>query len=157
MFQYKLAGLIFDITTDQKFDIVIMVIIILNMLTMMFEYYGMSTQMKDILAIFNLIFITVFTAECVLKLFGLRWYYFKVPWNVFDFVVVVLSILGKLHVHFCIYILLCNHQSCHTSPSVISCINKCHVMHHSSCFALFKVFFFHTINGSRKLILTIII
>ncbi|XP_059156306.1 sodium channel protein type 4 subunit alpha B-like [Physella acuta] len=93
--KYKLAGLIFDITTDQKFDIVIMVIIILNMLTMMFEYYGMSTQMKDILAIFNLIFITVFTAECVLKLFGLRWYYFKVPWNVFDFVVVVLSILAS--------------------------------------------------------------
>ncbi|GFO41330.1 sodium channel protein [Plakobranchus ocellatus] len=93
--KYKLAALIFDITTDQKFDILIMVIIIMNMLTMMFEYYGMSDQIKDILGIFNLIFITIFTAECVLKLIGLRWYYFKIPWNVFDFVVVVLSILAS--------------------------------------------------------------
>ncbi|NP_001191637.1 sodium channel alpha-subunit SCAP1 [Aplysia californica] len=93
--KYKLAGLIFDITTDQKFDIAIMVIIILNMLTMMFEHHGMSAQMKNILGIFNLIFITIFTAECVLKLIGLRWYYFKIPWNVFDFVVVVLSILAS--------------------------------------------------------------
>ncbi|XP_055878721.1 sodium channel protein type 4 subunit alpha B-like isoform X2 [Biomphalaria glabrata] len=93
--KYKLAALVFDITTDQKFDIVIMVIIILNMLTMMFEYEDMSKQMKDILGIFNLIFITVFTAECVLKLFGLRWYYFKIPWNVFDFCVVVFSILAS--------------------------------------------------------------
>ncbi|CAG5122330.1 unnamed protein product, partial [Candidula unifasciata] len=89
----KLAALIYDITTDQKFDIVIMVIIILNMLTMMFEHNGMPAQLKEILHIFNLIFITIFTAECVLKLIGLRWYYFKVPWNVFDFIVVVLSIL----------------------------------------------------------------
>ncbi|KAH9495026.1 Sodium channel protein type 2 subunit alpha [Bulinus truncatus] len=93
--KYKLAALVFDITTDQKFDIVIMVIIILNMLTMMFEFEDMSKQMKDILGIFNLIFITIFTAECVLKLFGLRWYYFKIPWNVFDFCVVVLSILAS--------------------------------------------------------------
>nr|AKH03687.1 voltage-gated sodium channel alpha subunit LNav14a21+ [Lymnaea stagnalis] len=93
--KYKLAALVFDITTDQKFDIVIMIIIILNMLTMMFEYEDMSKQMKDILGIFNLVFITIFTAECVLKLFGLRWYYFKVPWNVFDFIVVVLSIMAS--------------------------------------------------------------
>ena len=95
--QYKLAALIFDITTNQKFDIAIMVIIILNMLTMMFEYYGMSQEMKDILGYFNYIFIAIFTGECVLKLIGLRWYYFKIPWNVFDFVVVVLSILGKFY------------------------------------------------------------
>ncbi|RUS74825.1 hypothetical protein EGW08_017415 [Elysia chlorotica] len=93
--KYKLAALIFDITTDQKFDILIMVIIIMNMLTMMFENYNMSAQMTSILGIFNLIFITIFTAECVLKLIGLRWYYFKVPWNVFDFAVVVLSILAS--------------------------------------------------------------
>ena len=36
----------YDITTNQKFDIAIMVIIILNMLTMMFEHYGMSESMK---------------------------------------------------------------------------------------------------------------
>ena len=93
--QYKLAALIFDITTDQKFDIAIMVIIILNMLAMMFEHYNMSESMQASLDWINFIFIIVFTGECVLKLIGLRWYYFKIPWNVFDFIVVILSILGK--------------------------------------------------------------
>jgi len=33
-------------------------------------------------------------AECLIKLIGLRHYYFKNPWNVFDFAVVVMSIVG---------------------------------------------------------------
>ena len=37
----------------------------------------------------------IFTIECVMKIIGLRWYYFKQPWNVFDFVVVVFSLVGK--------------------------------------------------------------
>ncbi|XP_076464769.1 sodium channel protein para-like [Babylonia areolata] len=91
----KFAALIFDLTTDQKFDIAIMMIIMLNMLTMTLEFYGMPQEMKDVLQIVNIIFIAIFTLECVLKLIGLRFYYFKIPWNVFDFVVVVLSILAS--------------------------------------------------------------
>ena len=94
--QIKIAALIFDITTDQKFDILIMLIIMLNMLTMTLEFYDMPQQMTDVLQIINIVFIAIFTLECVLKLIGLRHYYFKIPWNVFDFVVVVLSILGEI-------------------------------------------------------------
>ena len=42
----------------------------------------------------NIVFIVVFTLEAVLKLIALRHYYFTLPWNVFDFVVVLFSILG---------------------------------------------------------------
>ncbi|CAB4059329.1 Sodium channel protein type 2 subunit alpha,Sodium channel protein type 10 subunit alpha,Sodium channel protein type 4 subunit alpha B,Sodium channel protein type 9 subunit alpha,Sodium channel protein type 1 subunit alpha,Sodium channel protein type 8 subunit alpha,Sodium channel protein 60E,Sodium channel protein,Sodium channel protein 1 brain,Sodium channel protein para,Sodium channel protein PaFPC1,Sodium channel protein type 11 subunit alpha,Sodium channel protein type 4 subunit alpha,Sodium channel p len=42
----------------------------------------------------NIGFIVIFTTECVLKIFALRLYYFREPWNIFDFVVVILSILG---------------------------------------------------------------
>ncbi|KAL8602648.1 hypothetical protein ACOMHN_029970 [Nucella lapillus] len=91
----KIAAIIFDVTTDQKFDIAIMMIIMLNMLTMTLEFYDMPQDMRDVLQIINTIFIAVFTIECVLKLIGLRLYYFKIPWNVFDFVVVVLSILAS--------------------------------------------------------------
>jgi len=31
----------------------------------------------------------------VLKMFALRHYYFTIGWNIFDFVVVILSIVGK--------------------------------------------------------------
>jgi hypothetical protein len=40
-------------------------------------------------------FIVIFSAECILKIFALRQYYFKEHWNVFDFIVVILSILGN--------------------------------------------------------------
>lgn len=42
----------------------------------------------------NLLFIAIFTAECLCKIFALRHFYFREPWNIFDFIVVILSILG---------------------------------------------------------------
>lgn len=46
------------------------------------------------------VFIVIFTIECVMKIIGLRWYYFKQPWNVFDFVVVIFSLVGKFRLNF---------------------------------------------------------
>lgn len=45
----------------------------------------------------NMIFIVIFSSECLMKIFALRYHYFKEPWNLFDFVVVILSILGKYY------------------------------------------------------------
>jgi len=73
-----------------------MVFIMLNMLTMAIEFDGQSKAYTDALEIINISFLTIFTLECVIKLLGLRLYYFKEPWNVFDFVVVVVSLLSKL-------------------------------------------------------------
>ncbi|XP_065945192.1 sodium channel protein para isoform X12 [Magallana gigas] len=89
-----IMGWIFDAVTNQKFDIGIMIIIMLNMLTMALEHYKQSQMFTTILNHVNMSFIIIFTVECVLKLIGLRHFYFKFPWNIFDFVVVVLSILG---------------------------------------------------------------
>lgn len=90
----------FHLTTNQKFDIAIMMVILLNMITMAMEHYNMSRTFEDFLKYINIVFIGIFTGECVMKLMGLRFYYFKEPWNIFDFVVVVLSILGKLTILF---------------------------------------------------------
>ncbi|NXG27918.1 SCN2A protein, partial [Dromaius novaehollandiae] len=90
----KLQGLVFDIVTKQAFDISIMVLICLNMVTMMIETDEQSDLMQNILYWINLIFVVLFTGECVLKLFSLRYYYFTIGWNIFDFVVVILSIVG---------------------------------------------------------------
>lgn len=96
-------GWIFDAVTNQKFDIGIMIIIMLNMLTMALEHYKQSQMFTTILNHVNMSFIIIFTVECVLKLIGLRHFYFKFPWNIFDFVVVVLSILGKNNIYFVFY------------------------------------------------------
>ncbi|XP_056157918.1 sodium channel protein type 2 subunit alpha-like [Lampris incognitus] len=90
----KIQGFIFDFATKQAFDIIIMVLICLNMVTMMVETDEQTTQKTNILYYINLVFIIIFTGECVLKMLALRHYYFTIGWNVFDFIVVILSIAG---------------------------------------------------------------
>ncbi|XP_016804952.3 sodium channel protein type 9 subunit alpha isoform X4 [Pan troglodytes] len=90
----KIQGCIFDLVTNQAFDISIMVLICLNMVTMMVEKEGQSQHMTEVLYWINVVFIILFTGECVLKLISLRHYYFTVGWNIFDFVVVIISIVG---------------------------------------------------------------
>ncbi|XP_031650527.1 sodium channel protein type 8 subunit alpha-like isoform X2 [Oncorhynchus kisutch] len=92
--QNKIQGLVFDFVTQQVFDISIMMLICLNMVTMMVETDDQSDETENILYWVNFIFIVAFTTEFVLKLFALRHYYFTNGWNVFDTVVVVLSIAG---------------------------------------------------------------
>uniref|UniRef100_A0A8C9ZDG0 Sodium channel protein n=1 Tax=Sander lucioperca TaxID=283035 RepID=A0A8C9ZDG0_SANLU len=90
----KIQGYIFDFTTKQAFDIVIMVLIWLNMVAMMVETEDQSKQKDNILYWINVVFIIIFTGECLLKMIALRHYFFTNGWNVFDFIVVILSIIG---------------------------------------------------------------
>ncbi|XP_038635070.1 sodium channel protein type 2 subunit alpha-like isoform X3 [Scyliorhinus canicula] len=90
----KFQGVFFDFVNKQAFDIFIMVLICLNMVTMMVETDDQSAEKNEILYWINLVFIIVFTSECVLKIVALRYYYFTIGWNIFDFVVVILSIVG---------------------------------------------------------------
>ncbi|XP_041672192.1 sodium channel protein type 4 subunit alpha A isoform X2 [Cheilinus undulatus] len=91
-----IQGMVFDFISQQFFDIFIMVLICLNMVTMMVETDDQSPEKEDFLFKVNVAFIVVFTGECVLKLFALRQYFFTNGWNVFDFVVVILSIAGTM-------------------------------------------------------------
>ena len=72
-----------------------MILILSNMITMLVEHEDMSTNFESVLEFINYIFIAIFTGECALKMFALRLYYFKNPWNCFDFIVVILSIIGS--------------------------------------------------------------
>ncbi|XP_065737010.1 sodium channel protein type 3 subunit alpha isoform X4 [Phocoena phocoena] len=90
----KFQGMVFDFVTRQVFDISIMILICLNMVTMMVETDDQSKYMTLVLSRINLVFIILFTGEFVLKLISLRYYYFTIGWNIFDFVVVILSIVG---------------------------------------------------------------
>ncbi|XP_077479936.1 sodium channel protein type 3 subunit alpha-like [Stigmatopora argus] len=90
----RVQGFFFDVVAKQAFDIVIMVLILLNMITMMVETDEQSTATERILYNVNVAFIVLFTCECMLKIVALRCYFFTVGWNIFDFVVVILSIVG---------------------------------------------------------------
>ncbi|KAM4697979.1 LOW QUALITY PROTEIN: sodium channel protein type 2 subunit alpha-like [Rhinophrynus dorsalis] len=90
----KFQGAVFDFVSQQPFDITIMILICLNMVTMMIETDDQTKEMENNLYWINAVFIVLFTGECVLKLISLRHYYFTMGWNIFDFVVVILSIVG---------------------------------------------------------------
>ncbi|XP_075226668.1 sodium voltage-gated channel paralytic [Lycorma delicatula] len=92
--RWRPQAIVFEIVTDKKFDMIIMLFIGFNMLTMTMDHYQQTEVFTKVLDYLNAIFIVIFTSECLLKIFALRYHYFKEPWNLFDFVVVILSILG---------------------------------------------------------------
>uniref|UniRef100_A0A672TSR5 Sodium channel protein n=1 Tax=Strigops habroptila TaxID=2489341 RepID=A0A672TSR5_STRHB len=93
----RYQGFFFDIVTRQAFDVVVMILICLNMITMMVETYEQSETKTNVLNKINILFVAIFTAECVLKLVALRQYYFSNAWNIFDLVVVIMSLIAFEH------------------------------------------------------------
>lgn len=79
------------------FDVFIMSCIILNIITMGLVYDGEIPAYAEVLLKINLFFTSVFILEALLKLVGLGLYqYFMNPWNVFDFCIVLASIVDIL-------------------------------------------------------------
>uniref|UniRef100_A0A4W6CHS9 Sodium channel protein n=1 Tax=Lates calcarifer TaxID=8187 RepID=A0A4W6CHS9_LATCA len=73
-----LQAFFFDLVSKQAFDIMIMMLIIVNMVTMMVETDEQSDRMESILNKINLVFIVIFTTECLIKIFALRFAYLNI-------------------------------------------------------------------------------
>lgn len=70
-----------------------MIAIVLNTLTLACQWFQMDQGPLEVLDSFNYVFMTIFIVEAILKLIAMKMLYFKDPWNVFDFVVIVSTIL----------------------------------------------------------------
>ena len=81
------------LVTHFAFEAFIIVCIILNMIQMAISYYDAPHDYVYTLEILNYIFTAIFTLEAIFKLIPYGLLYFKLGWNVFDFVVVVGSLL----------------------------------------------------------------
>jgi len=77
--------------------VAVIFVILVSTSTMVLECHDQSEQMKDLLKIFDLVFVVVFLLEFLLKFLGLRWYYFRDLWNLFDFMIVAGSVAGEDH------------------------------------------------------------
>ena len=84
-FEYRKSNYWFDTSNSSLW---------LFQVTMMCDHYGQTKEWTFLLDNLNLSFIVIFTAEMLLKMFALRHHYFQEPWNLFDFVVVLLSLAG---------------------------------------------------------------
>jgi energy-coupling factor transporter transmembrane protein EcfT len=70
-----------------------MICIVGNTITLMIQWYGQTNGVNNVLNVINYVFMAIFTIECVLKLIALKKVYFKEAWNIFDFTVVVTTLV----------------------------------------------------------------
>lgn len=99
-FQNTVLLFFYKVVHHKYFEPLTIILIVLNMLLMTSEHYGQSDSFIQAQDMVSLVFTSLFTAEAVLKLLGLRLYYFTRPWNVFDILVVTVSIVGKHHLKY---------------------------------------------------------
>ncbi|XP_056144457.1 voltage-dependent P/Q-type calcium channel subunit alpha-1A [Lampris incognitus] len=92
-FQYRM----WEFVVSPPFEYTIMAMIALNTIVLMMKYDGASDTYEDVLANLNIVFTSLFSMECVLKIiaFGVL-NYFKDAWNIFDCVTVLGSITDIL-------------------------------------------------------------
>ncbi len=81
---------------SNKFDVIIMICIVLNMFQMALIFEGATPEYLKILDNVNIVFTTVFLIEAILKLTAYGSSYFKNTWNKFDFIVVCASLFDIL-------------------------------------------------------------
>uniref|UniRef100_A0A3B4AT29 Voltage-dependent L-type calcium channel subunit alpha n=1 Tax=Periophthalmus magnuspinnatus TaxID=409849 RepID=A0A3B4AT29_9GOBI len=80
------------IINSSQFEYIMFVLILGNTLTLAVQHYEQSKLFTSIMDILNMIFTVVFTIEMIIKLMALR-HYFIDPWNSFDALIVVGSVL----------------------------------------------------------------
>ncbi|XP_069465799.1 voltage-dependent N-type calcium channel subunit alpha-1B isoform X3 [Ambystoma mexicanum] len=92
-FQYRM----WKFVVSPPFEYFIMAMIALNTIVLMMKFFGASTKYDLMLKILNIVFTSLFSMECILKIiaFGVL-NYFRDAWNIFDFVTVLGSITDIL-------------------------------------------------------------
>ncbi|XP_037622668.1 sodium channel protein type 4 subunit alpha B-like isoform X1 [Sebastes umbrosus] len=92
--QNRFQARLFDMVTKRSFLVFILVLICLYMVTRMMETDDQRMEMEFILAWFHFVFIILFFIEFIVKIIALRQHYFTNGWNILDFVVIIVAILG---------------------------------------------------------------
>ena len=90
----KFMKFCYDMSENQKFEVVITIIILLNMVQMSMEHDSASDEFNNAMVYANYVFTVIYTLEAILKIIGTRKFYFYKSWNIFDFVIVVFAWLG---------------------------------------------------------------
>ncbi|XP_037668169.1 voltage-dependent L-type calcium channel subunit alpha-1S [Choloepus didactylus] len=92
-YQYK----VWYVVTSSYFEYLMFALIMLNTICLGMQHYNQSEEMNHISDILNVAFTIIFTLEMILKLMAFKARgYFGDPWNVFDFLIVVGSIIDVI-------------------------------------------------------------
>ncbi|XP_005988501.1 voltage-dependent L-type calcium channel subunit alpha-1S [Latimeria chalumnae] len=89
-YQYQ----IWYVVTSSYFEYLMFALILLNTICLGMQHYGQSDEISYLSDMLNVVFTGLFTLEMVLKLLAFKVKgYFSDPWNVFDFLIVIGSII----------------------------------------------------------------
>ncbi|XP_053943674.1 voltage-dependent L-type calcium channel subunit alpha-1S [Cuculus canorus] len=92
-YQYK----IWYVVTSSYFEYLMFFLILLNTICLGMQHYNQSAEMNHVSDILNVAFTVLFTLEMILKLMAFKVKgYFGDPWNVFDFLIVIGSIIDVI-------------------------------------------------------------
>ncbi|XP_051627665.1 voltage-dependent L-type calcium channel subunit alpha-1S isoform X2 [Manacus candei] len=92
-YQYQ----IWYVVTSSYFEYLMFFLILLNTICLGMQHYNQSPEMNHVSDILNVAFTILFTLEMVLKLMAFKAKgYFGDPWNVFDFLIVIGSIIDVI-------------------------------------------------------------
>jgi hypothetical protein len=80
--------------TRPWFEPLILTVIVLNTLTLMLSYDGQGVIWRKALNTLNHIFSAIYVVEAALKILALRRRYFKDGWNIFDFIIVIFTLIN---------------------------------------------------------------
>ncbi|XP_075051737.1 voltage-dependent L-type calcium channel subunit alpha-1S [Mixophyes fleayi] len=92
-YQYKVWYLV----TSSYFEYLMFALIMLNTISLGMQHYGQTAEFSHVSDILNVAFTGIFTVEMLLKLAAFKAKgYFGDPWNVFDFLIVIGSIIDVI-------------------------------------------------------------
>ncbi|KAG8012973.1 Sodium channel protein PaFPC1, partial [Nibea albiflora] len=85
---------LYSFVMNPFFDLGIVTCLIINIIFMSMEHFPLTAEFESHLSVAALVFTAIFATEMVLKLVAMDPYgYFKVSWHIFDFILVVISLL----------------------------------------------------------------
>ncbi|XP_062850682.1 voltage-dependent L-type calcium channel subunit alpha-1C isoform X2 [Trichomycterus rosablanca] len=92
-YQYK----VWYVVNSTYFEYLMFTLILLNTICLAMQHHGQSPSFNKAMNILNMLFTGLFTVEMILKLIAFKPKgYFSDPWNVFDFLIVIGSIIDVI-------------------------------------------------------------
>ncbi|XP_058273774.1 voltage-dependent L-type calcium channel subunit alpha-1C isoform X5 [Hemibagrus wyckioides] len=92
-YQYK----VWYVVNSTYFEYLMFTLILLNTICLAMQHHGQSASFNKAMNILNMLFTGLFTVEMILKLIAFKPRgYFSDPWNVFDFLIVIGSIIDVI-------------------------------------------------------------
>lgn len=88
--------MLYLVAFSTAFEMSMFVVVLVNLAVMASTFYQMPDWLDDTSQLINLAIVMVFLLEFVWKVLALRTNYFLSPWNLFEFVILILSFIGSI-------------------------------------------------------------